>query len=167
MDLRVCFRVREPRDVDLVLGQGMLKAGWNADKLNAPGKFLVSAPEHETPRRARAYLVTDQMVAETSALHSRIPRELDEVSRNAMRATPAARFGPQYRNPGQSPEEALWAALRDAPEEGWEIGDLMRITGMSRSPLYRYLRDLVREGRAYQVSRGRWRARTTQGGHGE
>ncbi len=30
MDLRICFRVREPRDVDLVLGQGMLRGGWDA-----------------------------------------------------------------------------------------------------------------------------------------
>ena len=40
MDLRICFRVREPRDVDLILGQGMLKPGWDAHNLNAPGKFL-------------------------------------------------------------------------------------------------------------------------------
>jgi hypothetical protein len=32
--------------VDLILGQGMLNAGWHAHLLNAPGKFLVSAPEH-------------------------------------------------------------------------------------------------------------------------
>ncbi len=44
MDLLICFRVREPRDVDLILGQGMLRAGWDAHNLNAPGKFLVSAP---------------------------------------------------------------------------------------------------------------------------
>ena len=60
MDLRICFRVREPRDVDLILGQGMLKAGWDAHNLNAPGKFLVSAPGHDRPKRARAYLLTDQ-----------------------------------------------------------------------------------------------------------
>jgi S-DNA-T family DNA segregation ATPase FtsK/SpoIIIE len=167
MDLRICFRVREQRDVDLVLGQGMLKAGWNAHQLNAPGKFLISAPEHDIPRRARAYLVTDQMVAETSALHSQIPRQLDEISRNAMLAAPAQEFPPQYGNPGQPPEEALWNALRAAPEEGWEISELMSLTGMSRSPLYRYLRDLVSEGRAYQVSRGRWRARPAEGGYGE
>jgi S-DNA-T family DNA segregation ATPase FtsK/SpoIIIE len=167
MDLRICYRVREPRDVDLILGQGMLKAGWNAHKLNAPGKFLVSAPEHDIPRRARAYLVTDQMVAETSARHSQIPRQLDEISRNAMVAAPARGFPPEYGNPGQSPEETLWNALRAAPGEGWEIGELMSITGMSRSPLYRYLRDLVSEGRAYQVSRGRWRARPAEGGYGE
>src|SRR5215813_1410454 len=62
MDTRICFRVRERRDVDLILGQGMLTAGWHAHSLNAPGKFLVSAPEHTTPRRARAYLITDQAV---------------------------------------------------------------------------------------------------------
>ena len=49
MDTRICFRVRERKDVDLVLGQGMLSAGWHAHTLNAPGKFLVSAPEHVTP----------------------------------------------------------------------------------------------------------------------
>ena len=50
MDLRICFRVREPRDVDLILGQGMLRAGWDAHNLNAPGKFLVSAPGHDSPQ---------------------------------------------------------------------------------------------------------------------
>jgi hypothetical protein len=171
MDLRICFRVREQRDVDLVLGQGMLSAGWNAHKLNAPGKFLVSAPEHDIPRRARAYLVTDDMVAETSALHSQIPRGLDRISRDAMlnaRQQQATAFRPEYRsagNSGESPEEALWLALLSAPEEGWEIGDLMRISRMTRTTLYRYLQELVRNGRAYQAGRGRWRARTTGDDH--
>jgi DNA segregation ATPase FtsK/SpoIIIE-like protein len=54
MDTRICFRVRERRDVDLVLGQGMLNGGWNAHTLNAPGKFLVSAPEaHHTEASPR------------------------------------------------------------------------------------------------------------------
>ena len=52
MDVRICFRVRERKDVDLILGQGMLAAGWQAHTLDAPGKFLVSAAEHDTPRRA-------------------------------------------------------------------------------------------------------------------
>jgi hypothetical protein len=50
MDVRISFRVRERKDVDLILGQGMLTAGWHAHTLNAPGKFLVSAQEHDTPR---------------------------------------------------------------------------------------------------------------------
>src|SRR6202000_2216687 len=67
MDTRICFRVRERKDVDLVLGQGMLAAGWHAHTLNAPGKFLISDPEHTTPKRARAYLVTDDDVAHVTA----------------------------------------------------------------------------------------------------
>jgi hypothetical protein len=170
MDLRICFRVREQRDVDLVLGQGMLNAGWNAHKLNAPGKFLVSAPEHDIPRRARAYLVTDEMVAVTAARHSLIPRELDEISRNAMvNVSPQAPgFRPKYENAGnsaESPEDILWRALCSAPEDGWEFGELMRITGMPKTTLYRRLREHADNGRAYQVSHGRWRARTTEGGH--
>ena len=77
MDLRICFRVREPRDVDLVLGQGMLRAGWDAHNLNAPGKFLVSAPGHDRPKRARAYLLTDQVVTETAARYAAYRPPLD------------------------------------------------------------------------------------------
>ena len=86
MDTRICFRVRERKDVDLVLGQGMLNAGWHAHTLNAPGKFLVSAPEHGTPRRARAYLVSDQAVSETAARHAGKRPGLDDVSQRAIGA---------------------------------------------------------------------------------
>ena len=84
MDTRICFRVRERKDVNLVLGQGMLTAGWHAHTLNAPGKFLVSAPEHITPRRARAYLVTDDDVARTAAHFAASRPQLDGVSRGAI-----------------------------------------------------------------------------------
>jgi hypothetical protein len=172
MDLRICFRVREQRDVDLVLGQGMLKAGWNAHKLNAPGKFLISASEHDIPRRARAYLITDQDVTETSARHAQIRRQLDRISRNAMLSdrpranTYQAREYPQDTQEEtstipQTPEEKLWLVLCTAPDEGMGIGALMRETGMARATLYRYLRELAQQGHAYQASRGHWRARTT------
>jgi hypothetical protein len=36
----------------------MVAAGWQLHTLNAAGKFLVSAPEHDTSRRARTYLLT-------------------------------------------------------------------------------------------------------------
>ena len=77
MDVRICLRVRERRDVDLILGQGMLTAGWAADTLNAPGKFLISTPEHTTPRRARAYRVTDHDVATIAARHADGRPQLD------------------------------------------------------------------------------------------
>ena len=84
MDVRICFRVRERKDVDLILGQGMLAAGWQAHTLDAPGKFLVSAAEHDTPRRGRAYLITDEVVASTASLHADLRPPLDEMSQQAI-----------------------------------------------------------------------------------
>ena len=148
MDLRICFRVREQRDVDLVLGQGMLKAGWNAHKLDAPGKFLISAPEHDIPRRARAYLVTDEVVSATSARHAQIRRELDSISRNAMLSNSpevTAYAAPDYPEEDiyeetaeipQTPEGTLWLLLCTAPDEGLGIGGAYaRNRNGSRNPL--------------------------------
>jgi hypothetical protein len=191
MDTRICFRVRERRDVDLILGQGMLAAGWDAHALNAPGKFLISAPDHDTPRRARAYLVTDDDVARTVARYATSRPVLDPVSRDARpnpgpaRGRPApwyltdphagaARYvpGDAHSDPGEpgnppdihdaaTPEGALWVALRAAPKEGADIGELMQGSGLGRSTVYRYLNQFAREGRAEQVGWGRWRAITS------
>jgi len=171
MDLRVCFRVREPRDVDLILGQGMLRAGWDAHRLNAPGKFLVSAPEHDSPKRARSYEVKDEVVAHTAARYANSRPELDKVSRQAL-TTPGHSPGahgdhspadiPDDHDTQPETDDALWLALLQAPDEGTDIGDLMRITGWKRTKLYRHLREHAEAGRAIQVSRGRWRARTTE-----
>jgi hypothetical protein len=81
--------VGKRRDVDLVLGQGMLAAGWHAHALDAPGKFLISAPEHTTPRRARAYLLTDTDVTTLATRHSPTRPSLDGASRAAAESTPA------------------------------------------------------------------------------
>jgi len=173
MDLRICFRVREPRDVDLILGQGMLKTGWDAHNLNAPGKFLVSAPGHERPKRARAYLLTDEVVAYTAAHYSGIRPVLDEESRRAIDYARCARAASQDSTPApdnsqeteearETTDSALWQALCAAPAEGWATSELMRITGWKRTKLYRHLREYAETGRAIQVSRGRWRARATE-----
>ena len=181
MNLRICFRVRERRDVDLILGQGMLNAGWHAHTLNAPGKFLISSPEHDTPRRARAYLVTDQDVTETAARHAASRPQLDEVSQSAIQ--PASDPRADWDESGADVDEqrhketpsgdtadaaeTLWFALCVAPSEGSGIGELMRVTGMSRPTLYRYLAQLAQAGQAEQVGWGRWRAVTTEEPHGE
>jgi S-DNA-T family DNA segregation ATPase FtsK/SpoIIIE len=176
MDLRICFRVREPRDVDLVLGQGMLRAGWDAHNLNAPGKFLVSAPGHDRPKRARAYLLTDQVVTETAVHYAGYRPELDAESRRAIIAANARSSqeeissddsdSPEVNGPSPDSkptiaEQALWMTLCMAPDEGIGVGDLMRATGMTRSTLYRHLHELAGTGHVDQVSRGRWRARAT------
>jgi S-DNA-T family DNA segregation ATPase FtsK/SpoIIIE len=179
MDTRICFRVRERKDVDLVLGQGMLAAGWHAHTLNAPGKFLVSAPEHTTPRRARAYLVTDDAVARTVARYAGRRPRLDDVSRQAIipgaATEPTASYVPRDAQsdagePGDIPdsyettkaEDALWLALVMAPDEGADIAELMRASGMTRPTLYRHLARYAQAGWVIQVSRGRWRAATTE-----
>jgi S-DNA-T family DNA segregation ATPase FtsK/SpoIIIE len=173
MDLRICFRVREPRDVDLILGQGMLRAGWDAHNLNAPGKFLVSAPGHDRPKRARAYLLTDQVVTETAARYAGYRPPLDAESRRAILAaankapdrdvdSADGRDTPEENRPPTVAEQTLWAALCRAPLEGVGVGDLISATGMTRSTIYRHLRELARSGHVVQVSRGRWRGRTTE-----
>jgi S-DNA-T family DNA segregation ATPase FtsK/SpoIIIE len=162
MDVRLCFRVRERRDVDLILGQGMLNAGWHAHTLNAPGKFLISAPEHDTPRRARAYLVTDEAVSRTVQQYADSRPALDDVSRDAITGQPdAAPSLPQPRpGNGSDPDSLLWLALSLAPEDGISAPELMAETGMSRPWIYQRLRELAEHGLVWQVRHGRWRAVT-------
>jgi DNA-binding IclR family transcriptional regulator len=62
--------------------------------------------------------------------------------------------------------ETLWFALCMAPAEGAGIGELMRITGMSRPTLYRYLAQHAQAGRVVQAGWGRWCAVTTEESHG-
>jgi hypothetical protein len=157
MDVRICFRVRERKDVDLILGQGMLNAGWHAHTLNAPGKLLISAAEHTTPRRARAYLVTDEAVAIAASQHARLRPPLDEVSLGASHTEMTA-DDDQCGKSANPSDEMLWAALTFAPVEGASVPDLMNATGMSRPWIYLRLRELLTSGQVIQVSRGRWHA---------
>jgi hypothetical protein len=173
MDIRICFRVRERKDVDLILGQGMLTAGWHAHTLNAPGKFLIAAAEHDTPRRARAYLITDQAVAETASRYADLRPPLDETSRHAVEGrgnaeppelddladSPVSAADSENRASGteDAPEAILWGVLSLAPADGATVPDLMDATGMSRPWIYLRLRELAEERRVTQVSRGRWR----------
>jgi len=107
-----------------------------ARQLNAPGKFLVSAPEHDIPRRARAYLFIDQTVIRTAAYFGPQRPQLDHVSRNAL---DAATCQPTVE-PGYSYD--------DAPEgSASEATNPLRTPSRTRTPR-----------RAFQVSRGRWRA---------
>jgi S-DNA-T family DNA segregation ATPase FtsK/SpoIIIE len=164
MDVRISFRVRERKDVDLILGQGMLSAGWHAHTLNAPGKFLVSAQEHDTPRRGRAYLVTDEAVTETAQRHAGGRPQLDEVSRTAVEEARAGIYVPSpdplSDEPEDDPDAVLWDMLAEAPAEGIPVPLLMQATGMSRPWIYQRLRELSDARRVTQVSRGRWRAVT-------
>ncbi|GII01776.1 cell division protein FtsK [Planobispora takensis] len=164
MDVRISFRVRERRDVDLILGQGMHKAGWHADALNAPGKFLISAPEHDIPRRARTYLLEDETVRHAAGRHAPRRPALDPVSETAvedssddMAEEPETVRQHDRKTAQEIAEGALHAALHDAPDEGVSVPQLMEATGMSRPWVYWRLNQLDTQGKVRQVSRGRWR----------
>jgi S-DNA-T family DNA segregation ATPase FtsK/SpoIIIE len=174
MNIRIAFRVQEQRDVDLVLGQGMLRAGWHAHKLNAPGKFLVSSPEHDTPRRARAYLLTDEDVTDAAAHYATARPRLDDISRLALVMMPpgspttgeadgAGTCQPDHT--ADDPEATLWDALSAATDEGVSVPELVAITGMSRRWIYYRLRELAAAGRAVQTTRGLWRIASQGGSH--
>ncbi|MBB5083762.1 cell division protein FtsK [Nonomuraea endophytica] len=158
MDIRVCFRVREARDADLILGQGMVKTGWHAHKLDAPGKFLISSPDHDIPRRARTYLLDDHGVHTTTERHSTHRPSLDAVSVQALERAAEMPITEDAPPPSREAEKVLMAALRQAPAEGVRINDLMRATRMRRTWVYQRLQDLARTQQAEQVSRGFWRA---------
>ena len=156
MDVRVCLRVRERRDTDLVLGQGMYADGWRPDGLDAPGKLLISAPEHTTPRPARAYLITDDDIRRTAAEHAGRQPIIDAPAATGPSPEPEEETPPGRH--AANAEEALWTALRAAPNEGATVPELMAATRMSRPWVYLRLRELAETGRVVQAARGRWRA---------
>src|SRR5262249_49757851 len=129
--------------------------------------------EHGTPRRARAYLLTDQAVADTAARYANGRPALDRVSQLAIEeraqippddpahlgdATNRDYSGGSPDDTRGAPEAILWAALSLAPPEGVTVPELMDETGMSRPWIYQRLQDLARRGQVAQVSRGRWHA---------
>ena len=163
MDVRISFRVRERKDVDLVLGQGMLAAGWHARTLDAPGKFLIAAAEHDAPKRARAYLVTDQAAEAAASHYAGFRPSLDAVSQRVIgedlhperTVIPPSADTMTPDDVAGAPDAMLWVALVLAPEEGITVPDPMTATGMSRPWIYLRLRDLAEQGHVIQVSRGR------------
>ncbi|MCO5968264.1 FtsK/SpoIIIE domain-containing protein [Actinoallomurus soli] len=158
MDIRICLRVRERRDTDLILGQGAHTAGWHAHTLDAPGKFLISAPGFDVPRRARAYLLTDERVRATTRAHRNRRPRLDALSADAIAHTTTEVEVIDAEIITDDPEQAFWTALLEAPDEGLSVSQLMKITGMGRTWVYSRLQEHAHAGRVQQVSRGRWRA---------
>jgi DNA segregation ATPase FtsK/SpoIIIE, S-DNA-T family len=164
MDIRICLRVREPRDADLILGQGSLNSGWHAHKLTQPGEFLISDPGHGTPERNRAYLITDERRDQHAARYAR-PRPpmrgpVPDDPWTAPEPPQDARDGPRRddRNDRPRPETALWDALVDTGPGGASAAELEAACGMARRWVYYRLQEHAQAGRAVQVRRGYWRA---------
>jgi hypothetical protein len=116
-------------------------------------------------------------VTETAARYAGQRPELDEISQRAISAAVADTVAdlpddgslPSASRPEPDPgketanaDDELWLALCVAPDEGTDVGELVRLTGMSRPTLYRRLANHAKADRAIQVSCGRWRAQMTQ-----
>jgi DNA segregation ATPase FtsK/SpoIIIE, S-DNA-T family len=162
MDIRICLRVRERRDVDLILGQGAVNAGWHAHQLTKPGDFLISDPDHRAPERHRAYLVTDDQVARHAAQCAPIRPALPGTGPDTLEDTsgpPHPRGRPAPHGDGRpAPETALWDALTGASPDGVCVADLAAACGRTQRWVYYRLREHALAGRAVQVTRGYWRA---------
>ncbi|HEV2375164.1 MAG TPA: FtsK/SpoIIIE domain-containing protein [Streptosporangiaceae bacterium] len=162
MDVRICLRVRERRDVDLILGQGAFTAGWYAHVLTQSGAFLFSAPEHTVPERYRAYLVADDQVTRQATTHTHtrpwLPARPPSTHHDAPRGPQDSEPAPAHAEGQADPEMALWDALVSAGPDGTPVAELMTATGMGRRWVYYRLRELASTGRAVQTIRGHWRA---------
>ena len=142
-----------------------MAAGWRADTLDAPGKFLVSDPEHTNPRPARAYLISDDDVRATATEHAGRRPVVGNVTEARSSEARSSEVDQGHSSGGREsvrgrPESLLWTALQNAPDDGVTVADLMSVTGMSRPWIYKRLREHAAAGRAVQTGRGRWRATT-------
>jgi S-DNA-T family DNA segregation ATPase FtsK/SpoIIIE len=164
MTARIALGVVEPRDGELILGAGRLGAGWRPDRLGGRGYFLVLVPgQHEQPRPARAYLLTDAVV---TAVASRRRAEqhaiLDPASATAAEKPKEPPTATQTASDGhtvprrEDSDMALLVALRDAPRAGLTAPELAVKIGRSRSWTFARLRTYAKAGRAVHVGHGRW-----------
>jgi S-DNA-T family DNA segregation ATPase FtsK/SpoIIIE len=160
---RIALGVVEPRDGELILGAGRLGAGWRPDRLGGRGYFLVLVPgQHEQPRPARAYLLTDAAVTAAAGRRGVQRAVLDLASAKAAEKSPEASMATETAAGGYTlpqrddPDMALLAALRDAPRGGLSAPELATRIGRSRSWTFGRLRMHAKTGRAVQVGHGRW-----------
>lgn len=179
LTVRVCLGVVEARDTELILGQGRLSAGWRAERLGLPGSCLVLVPgQHELPRPARVYWLSDEAVSLAAARYGVHRPSLDvtsaEVVKKALEGRQEVRR-PKPARDDQAPEmdahraadqaavagdldEVLLTALREAPHEGLSADDLARSIGRKRTWVYERLRLHQAAGRVEKLAPGRWRS---------
>jgi DNA segregation ATPase FtsK/SpoIIIE, S-DNA-T family len=191
LTVRVCLRVTEPADGELILGRGKAKQGYRPDLLDAPGKLLAwDPPDHTRPIPAKAYTLDRARIRQLAAALGAVP-ELDPDSAAALaepdvsdqrppdRGTaPEGRTTPAHPEPPAAPDEpttaikdagdddpmaALCAALREAGPRGAKVAELAHVVGRAKTWVYERLQDLHRQGQVERAGHGRWRLRTGQG----
>jgi S-DNA-T family DNA segregation ATPase FtsK/SpoIIIE len=153
---RVSLGVVEARDAELILGTGRLGAGWRAERLGGPGYFLVLVPgQHEVPRPARAYWLTDAAVSAAAGHAGALRPALDTISSAAAtrRVEPSERV-----RDGEREDTLLLATLQNAPSDGLSADELAARIGRSRAWVFARLNVHAAAGRAVRLRRGRWAA---------
>jgi S-DNA-T family DNA segregation ATPase FtsK/SpoIIIE len=186
LTVRVCLRVTEPADGELILGRGKAKQGYRPDLLDAPGKLLAwDPPDHTRPVPAKAYTLDRARIRQLAAAPGAVP-ELDADSAAALaerfvpdqpppergtarqeRTTPPARERSQAGDEPLAvlPEDAgdgdplaaLWAALREAGPRGAKVAELAHMVGRAKTWVYERLQELHRQGQVERAGHGRWR----------
>jgi S-DNA-T family DNA segregation ATPase FtsK/SpoIIIE len=177
LTVRVCLRVTEPRDGELILGQGKKALGYRPDLLDAPGKLLIwDPPDHTRPIPAKVLHVD----------RARIPRLLAAAGPGAVPALDpdtaagiaAAAGWPDPTLPAAEPPRppravppagdgdplaALRTCLRAAGPRGAKVAELAAAIGRAKTWVYERLQDLARAGEVERAGHGRWRL--THPGH--
>lgn len=82
--VRIGLHCSETGTINVILGAGAQGKGWRLDELRHKGSFMIKSREHTQPRAARAYYITDQMIAEmVNKWAPEIP-DLDNLSASAF-----------------------------------------------------------------------------------
>jgi hypothetical protein len=127
-----------------------------------------AGPGHDRPERVRACLLTGEVAAPAGAHYASDRPRLDETSRRAIQSAARPHAPSADSGPAGSPDTAdarettgtaLWLALCQAPHEGTDVTELIRMTGWTRTRLDRHRRQPAGAGRAIGVSGGRRPAR--------
>jgi S-DNA-T family DNA segregation ATPase FtsK/SpoIIIE len=183
LTVRVCLRVTEPADGELILGRGKAKQGYRPDLLDAPGKLLAwDPPDHTRPIPAKAYTLDRTRIRQLATSAQNPVPELDADSAAGLTSRPAAGLesapegctAPAHPEPPTGPNApatatlddfgdggplaALWAALRAAGARGAKVGELAHTVGRAKTWVYERLQDLARQGQVERAGHGRWRA---------
>lgn len=82
--VRIGLSCSESGTINVILGAGAQGKGWRLDELKHKGSFMIKSREHAHPRAARAYYVTDQMIADMVNRYAAECPDLDELSAAAF-----------------------------------------------------------------------------------
>jgi len=183
LTVRVCLRVTEPRDGELILGQGKGRLGYRPDLLDAPGKLLIwDPPDHTRPILAKVLHVDRARIPRLLAAAG--PEAVPDLDPDTAAALAAARDetappgGDQSRPPRAVPPAAdpsadtapitpptgdgdplaaLRTCLRAAGPRGAKVAELAAAIGRAKTWVYERLQELERHGEVERVGHGRWR----------